>query len=104
MAIADADTVSLTVKGGDSLWNLLRSTANADLGYSEAELQLNRELFVWILWKNKFFDNFRNLGPGTVIVPKRSVLADVVVLVQTDNATFPKKFFEWTDMDRCADI
>lgn len=100
MAI-DIPKVTITLKPGDNVWDLLRSNQDG-LRYSEQELDANPELFVFILWLNAI-DNFRNMFvPRSIMLPRRESLADVVVTVRSDSTTYPKKYFEWVEMDRCA--
>lgn len=101
-AIAPADIQQLVINGGDNLWEKLKANV-AGLGYTEEELRGNRELFVWISANNfPLIENFRNISPRTIFVPKRSVLANVVVLVRSDSTTYGPKYYEWVDMDRCV--
>jgi hypothetical protein len=95
------DTLQLTINNGDNLWDNLKANAT-DLNYTESELQASPELFVWISVNNGIIENFRNISPRTLTVPKHSVLANVVVVVRADSITYPQKFFEWVNMDRCA--
>ena len=99
--IPDTDTVQLVINGGDNLWDRLKTNAT-DLGYSEEELRASPELFVWISANNGVLENFRNISPRTLKVPKRSVLPNVVVVVRADSSTYGPKYFEWVNMDRCA--
>ena len=99
--IADTDTLQLAINNGDNLWDRLKTNAT-DLNYAEAELQASPELFVWISANNGVIENFRNISPRTLKVPKRSVLANVVVVVRADSTTYSEKYFEWVNMDRCA--
>lgn len=93
--------VTITIKSGDNIWDLLKSNQDG-LRYTESELDANTELFVYILYINAL-DNFRNMVPPKDIkLPRHESLADVVVNVRSDSTTFPKKFFEWVEMDRCA--
>jgi hypothetical protein len=104
VAGGDMDIPKVTVgfAKGDSIWNVLRSNQDG-LGYSETELDRNPQLFVYILWLNGIV-NFRNIVPGNIMLPRRENLADVVITVNSDSTTYPPKFFEWVDMDRCAKI
>lgn len=99
--IADADTLQLAINNGDNLWDRLKTNAT-DLNYTESELQASPELFVWISANNGVIENFRNIGPRTLKVPKHSVLPNVVVVVRADSVTYSAKYFEWVNMDRCA--
>ena|SRR5436189_1383575 len=99
--IPDTDTVQLPINGGDNLWDRLKSNTT-DLGYTEEELRASPELFVWISANNGPIENFRNIPVRTLKVPKRSKLADVVVVVRADSTTYGPKYFEWVNMDRCA--
>ncbi len=96
----DIPKVTVNFLAGDSIWNVLRSNQDG-LRYSETELDRNPQLFVYILWLNGI-DNFRNILPRSLLLPRRENLADVVIMVNSDNATFPPKYFEWVEMDRCA--
>ena len=98
----DIPKVTVGFVKGDSIWNVLRSNQDG-LGYSETELDRNPQLFVYILWLNGIV-NFRNIVPGNIMLPRRENLADVVITVNSDSTTYPQKFFEWVDMDRCAKI
>jgi hypothetical protein len=95
------DTMQLAINGGDNLWTRLMQNVDG-LQYSESELRASPELFVWISVNNGVIDNFRNISPRTLTVPKRSVLDTVVILVRSDSTTYPPKYFEWVDMDRCV--
>jgi hypothetical protein len=98
----DIPKVTIGFQAGDSIWDVLKSNRDG-LHYSETELDKNPQLFVYILWLNHI-DNFRNMLPQTILLPRRENLADVVITVNSDTTTFSKKFFEWVEMDRCARI
>jgi|ERR1041384_3794585 hypothetical protein len=100
--LPDTDTLQLQINGGDNLWDRLKDN-KPDLGYTEEELRASPELFVWISANNSpVVENFRNIAPRPLKVPKHGKLADVVVLVRADSTAYPPKFFEWVNMDRCA--
>jgi hypothetical protein len=96
----DIPKVTVNFLAGDSIWDVLRSNQDG-LRYSETELDRNPQLFVYILWLNGI-DNFRNIMPRSLMLPRHENLADVVITVNSDTTTFSPKFFEWVEMDRCA--
>jgi len=98
----DIPKVTVNFNAGDSIWDVLRSNQDG-LHYSETELDKNPQLFVYILWLNGV-DNFRNITPRPIMLPRRENLADVVITVNSDTGTFKPKYFEWVEMDRCARI
>jgi len=98
----DIPKVTVNFLAGDSIWDVLRTNVDG-LRYSETELDRNPQLFVYILWLNGI-DNFRNVMPRSLLLPRRENLADVVITVNSDTTTFSKKYFEWVEMDRCARI
>jgi hypothetical protein len=97
------DTVAITINQGDNLWDRMKANVT-DLAYTEAELLASPELFVWIAQANTpQINNFRNIPSGTTVrVPKHAQLANVVITVKSDTTTYPFKFFEYVEMDRCA--
>jgi hypothetical protein len=99
--IADTDTLQLPINNGDNLWDRLKSNEK-DLAYTEDELRASPELFVWISEANGVIENFRNISPRTLKVPKHGVLPDVVVVVRADSTKYGFKYFEWVNMDRAA--